>query len=301
MLTEMPKELKDLSEEELERKKAIGSITTKTLSYMTNAFVERGFSWVLPVVFSKVTDPLWPDPQASIEGRIEVDVYGEKVMAMQSMIVHKITACSLLYDRLFTLSPNIRLERRDRATTGRHAYEFTQLDFEMRYASSQDVMDFVEELVCGLVSHIKGEAEEDLAVLGRDLAVPERPFRVYEREAPDEKRPCWIVDMPREFYDFEDPDSGFWDNYDLMLPGIGEVLSGSRRESDYDRLVRKMDRDGVRKENFRALLDLAGSGMIRPTAGAGIGLERLIAWMCGAKHVCEVQPFPRIPGMVMDL
>jgi asparaginyl-tRNA synthetase len=300
MLTEMPKELKDLSEKELERKKAIGSITTKTLSYMTNAFVERGFSWFLPVVFSKVTDPLWPDPSASIEGRIEVDMYGEKVMAMQSMIVHKITACSLLYDRLFTLSPNIRLERRDRATTGRHAYEFTQLDFEMRYASSRDVMDMVEEMTCGLISYLKRTSKEELAYLGRDLAVPERPFRVYEREAKSDEF-CWVVDMPREFYDFEDPDSGFWDNYDLMLPGIGEVLSGSRRESDYDRIVRKMDRDGVRKENFRALLDLAGSGRIRPTAGAGIGLERLIAWMCGAKHVCEVQPFPRIPGLVGDL
>ena len=60
-------------------------------------------------------------------------------------------------------------------------------------------------------------------------------------------------------------------------------------------------RDGVRKENYRALLELARDGRIKPTAGAGIGLERLIAWLCGAKHVCDVQPFPRIPGFVGKL
>jgi asparaginyl-tRNA synthetase len=299
MQAEMPKEIIDLSEEELERKRAIGSITTKTLSYLTQSFVSMGFNWLLPVVFSKTTDPLWPDVQASIEKRIEIEIYGERVRAMQSMIVHKITACSLLYDKLFTLSPNIRIERRARAETGIHAYEFTQLDFEVRGASSRDIMDLVEELICGLIAHMKKERELDL--LGRELAVPERPFKIYEREAKSEKDFCWVVNMPREFYDFEDFDSGRWDNYDLYLPAFGEVLSGSKREYEYPKIIKKMERDGVRKENYRALLELARDGRIKPTAGAGIGLERLIAWLCGAKHVCDVQPFPRIPGFVGKL
>ncbi|MDY6985415.1 MAG: asparagine synthetase A [Candidatus Thermoplasmatota archaeon] len=300
MLAEMPKEIHHLSGEEIERKKAIGSIATKTLSYLTQAFVSRGFNWLLPVVLSRVTDPLWPDPQASIEKRVEVEIYGREVRAMQSMIVHKITACSLLYDRLFTLSPNIRIERRDRAATGIHSYEFTQLDFEVRHASSRDIMNMVEDLLCGLITHLRVEAKEELKLLDRDLSVPERPFHIYEVTG-NEKEFCWVVNMPREFYDFEDFDTGKWDNYDLYLPGFGEVLSGSRREYEYHKIIHKMERDGVRKESYKAPLELAKSGRIKPTAGAGIGIERLIAWICGSKHVCEVQPFPRIPGFVGEL
>jgi asparaginyl-tRNA synthetase len=67
-----------------------------------------------------------------------------------------------------------------------------------------------------------------------------------------------------DFYDFEDFISGYWDNYDLFLPGYGEVLSGSRREWKYDKLVKKMDRDGIKKENYRLLLKLAKEGCNRP-------------------------------------
>jgi len=66
-LDELPGPLCTLSDKELERKIAIGGITTKTLSFMTQSLVDKGFSWMLPVVLSKTTDPLWPDPQASIE------------------------------------------------------------------------------------------------------------------------------------------------------------------------------------------------------------------------------------------
>ncbi|MEM3162697.1 MAG: amino acid--tRNA ligase-related protein, partial [Candidatus Bathyarchaeia archaeon] len=114
-------------------------------------------------------------------------------------------------------------------------------------------------------------------------------------------KPVWITNIPREFYDFEDFESGFWDNYDLMLPGYGEVLSGSRREWEYSKLVRKMRRDGVREEDYALLLRLAREGKLKPTAGAGIGVERLIQWIVGAKHIGEVQPFPKIPGVVYDL
>ena len=107
--------------------------------------------------------------------------------------------------------------------------------------------------------------------------------------------------MPREFYDFEDFETGKWDNYDLMLPKYGEVLSGSRREFEYGKMVKKLERDGVRKENFNVLLKLAKKGRIKPSAGAGIGMERLISWIVGAKHIGEVQPFPRIPSMVYEL
>jgi len=313
----MPKPLEQLSEKEIERKKCISKVMTHTLNYLTCEFVKNGFEWLLPVIFSKATDPLWPDPGASLEKRIEVEIYGETVRTTLSMIIHKMVACSLAYPKLFVLSPNVRIEKSERANSGIHAYEFTQLDFEVRDATSEDIRRFVEKIFCGLLVSLKKNLRNELDYLGRynDLNVPSTPFKVYDREELEYRYgknwetkvifeiqdPIWIVNIPREFYDFEDFDEGKWDNYDLILPKYGEVLSGSRREWEYQKIVRKMERDGVNKDNFKELLSLAKEGKIRPSAGAGVGIERLVSWIVGAKHIGETQPFPKIPGLVYDL
>ena len=313
----LPKPLEQLSEEDLEKKRCIGRVMTYVLKYLTSDFLNNEFEWMLPVILSRSTDPLWPDPGASIEKRIEVEIYGKTVRATLSMIVHKMVACSLIYPKLFTLSPNIRIERRDRAKTGIHAYEFTQLDFEVRNATSEDIRALVEKVICNLIDKLKRNARDELIYLNRynDLNIPETPFRVYDREKLEEKygrnweerliseieEPVWVTNIPRQFYDFKDFKTGKWDNYDLLLPKYGEVLSGSRREWEYEKIIKKMERGGVRKENYKVLLKLAKEGKLKPTAGAGIGIERLVSWIVGAKHVCEVQPFPRIPGIVYEL
>jgi asparaginyl-tRNA synthetase len=255
--------------------------------------------------------------EASIDKRVEVEIYGETVRANLSMIVQKMVASSLIHPKLFTLSPNIRIERAERAKSGIHAYEFTQLDFEMRGATSADVRGFVERILVGLICHLRDNMREELTNLHRynGLTVPETPFKIYDRKELEKsyghtwekwllkeiKHPVWITNIPREFYDFEDFESGRWDNYDLLLPKYGEVLSGGRREWEYAKIVKKMERDNVKKENYKVLLELAKEGRLQPSAGAGIGIERLVAWIVGARHVGETQPFPRIPGLVYDL
>lgn len=314
---EIPKSLEQLSESEIKRKQCISRVMTYALKYLTFEFVNRGFEWLLPVIFSKSTDPLWPDPGASIEKRIEVEIYGETVRTTLSMIVHKMVACSLAHPKLFTLSPNIRVERRDRANSGIHAYEFTQLDFEVRNATPKTIRVFVEGVICRLIGNVKRHMNEELTHLERcnTLRVPERPFRVFDKEELEKRfgkdwetkiifdacDPVWITNIPREFYDFEDLERDKWDNYDLILPRYGEVLSGARREWEYGKIVSKMDRDGVRLENYEVLLKLARDGKLKPSAGAGIGIERLISWIVGAKHIGETQLFPKIPGVVYDL
>ncbi|MEM2816407.1 MAG: asparagine synthetase A [Candidatus Bathyarchaeia archaeon] len=312
----LPRPLYEASESELEVRRSIGRITTYVLKFLSDKYIEQGFEWLLPVVFSKSTDPLWPDPGASIERRVHCEIYGEVVNTTTSMIVHKMVACSIAFPKLFTYSPNIRIEKKERAYSGIHAYEFTQLDFEVRDASSKDIRSLVEKAVCELIRCLRKDMREELLKLGRyeSLAEFEPPFDVYDRmtllkshgdqwenKIKALSKPVWITNIPREFYDFEDFESGFWDNYDLMLPGYGEVLSGSRREWEYSKLVRKMRRDGVREEDYALLLRLAREGKLKPTAGAGIGVERLIQWIVGAKHIGEVQPFPKIPGVVYDL
>ena len=313
----LPGPLERLSDQEIARKRHIARVTTRVLGYLSSRFLRDGFEWLLPVSFSKSTDPLWPDPGASIEKRLEVQIYGETVYATLSMIVHKMVACSIAYPKLFLLSPNIRIEKRDRASTGVHAYEFTQLDFEVRDASAGDVRRWIEGVLEGLLEGLKKDAKEELSLLGRfdGLRALSVPFRVRDRHelvdeygetwetrvVADSKDPVWVTNIPREFYDYEDVETGRWDNYDLLLPQQGEVLSGARRETSHSKLMTKMERDGVDPGRYQLLLTLAKEGRLKPSAGAGIGLERLIGWIVGTRHVAEVQPFPKIPGTVYDL
>jgi asparaginyl-tRNA synthetase len=313
----IPRPLDDLSTEELARKQEIAKVATDTLRYLTDAFVARGFDWLLPVIFSKSTDPLWPDPGASIEKRIEAEIYGETVRTTLSMIIHKLVACSTAYPKLFILSPNVRIEKRERRTTGWHLYEFTQMDFEVRDSLSEHVRGLVEAVIAGLIGELKKRRRDELASFGRydSLRTPSTPFKAFDMQdlfgeygqawetslPKDIREPVWVTNIPREFYDFQDLSSRRWDNYDLIVPGHGEVLSGARREWEYGKVCQKMERDGVKKENYALLLRLAKEGRLRPSAGAGIGVERLVSWIVGAKHIGEVQPFPKIPGMVYEL
>jgi len=295
---------------------AVLKIQSKVLKTMTDILLEKGFQWVLPVILAKSTDPLWPDPGYSIEDRIEVEIYGTRVKTMQSMIVHKRVLVSLGPEKIFILSPNIRVESRKRMTTGRHLYEFTQLDLEVAHAKMKDIFILFEELVVKSIEVVKKEMREELELLSRDLRIPATPFRVYrraelEKEYGDHweeeisrtsKDPVWVTDIPRQFYDFQDFETGEWRNYDLILPeGYGEVLSGAEREYEYEKILKKIERDGLRKDDYRLMLDLAEKKLLKPSAGAGIGVERFIQYVCGLKHIGEVQPFPRIPGIVPDL
>ena len=290
---------------------------TCTLRSLSSTFVNNGFQWLLPVALSQSTDPLWPDPGASIEKRIEVDIYGKTVRTTASMIIHKLIAASTAYPKLFILSPNIRIEKAERAKTGKHIYEFTQLDFEARDATSKDVMTLVEDALCTLVKDLKREMKTELTTLCRcdTLKTLKAPFKVYDRVELEAKygadweadlskeitEPVWVTNIPREFYDFEDFKTGKWDNYDLFLPQFGEVLSGARREWEYSKISKKIERDQVKKENYALVLKMAKEGRLKPSAGGGIGMERLVGWIAGVKHIAETQPFPRVPGTVHEL
>ncbi|ASJ08572.1 asparagine synthetase [Thermococcus siculi] len=283
----------------------IMEVQTKVIDYMTRYMVGKGFKWMLPVMLSSITDPLWPDPAAEEALRPpEVEVYGSRLRLTHSMILHKQMAVAMGIDRLFILSPNIRLEGRE-ADDGRHAYEFTQLDFEIAGASMDDVMILIEGLISGLFREARSWGLE------REVPRVRAPFKRFTLEeiveefgSEDEasrlmEEPFWVTDIEREFYDREDPDRpGHFRNYDLYLPeGYGEVSSGGEREWEYEVIVRKMKRAGISLEAFRPYLEVAKAGLLRPSAGAGIGVERLIRYMVGARHIAEVQPFPRIPGV----
>ncbi|MDV3103045.1 asparagine synthetase A [Thermococcus waiotapuensis] len=282
-------------------------VQTKAIDYMTGYLVERGFKWLLPVMLSPITDPLWPDPAGEALKPPEIEAYGSRLRLMHSMILHKQVAIAMGIDKLFILSPNIRLEGRE-ADDGRHAYEFTQLDFEIAYASMEEVMSLIEELITGLFHELKLLVWETFE---RELPKARRPFRRFTLEEVREEfgseeeasraleEPFWITDIEREFYDREDPvRPGHFRNYDLYLPeGYGEVSSGGEREWEYGKILARIRSSGLSEESFRPYLEVAKAGLLRPSAGAGIGVERLVRYIVGARHIAEVQPFPRIPGL----
>ncbi|MGC9190921.1 MAG: amino acid--tRNA ligase-related protein, partial [Candidatus Micrarchaeia archaeon] len=230
-------------------------------------------------------------------------------------IVHKMVASSLLLEKLFIVSPNIRLEKPERSKTGRHLFEFSQLDFEVRGGTSRQIMSLIEEMLSGLAAHLRESSAKDLKSIGAEVPEFRTPFKVYERKQLEEQygpsweeefpkhieEPAWVTDIPREFYDYEDEATSKWDNFDLYIPVKGELVTGAKREHEYSKMISKMEKSGVKKELYTLLLDLAKEQKIRQSAGAGIGMERLISWMTSAPHVGEVQAFPKVPGSVYEL
>lgn len=89
-------------------------VQTEAIRYLTSELTSRGFRWLLPVMLSSITDPLWPDPAASKMRAPEIEAYGSKLKLMHSMILHKQFAVAMGLEKIFVLSPNIRLEERKR-------------------------------------------------------------------------------------------------------------------------------------------------------------------------------------------
>jgi len=268
----------------------------------------KGFTEILPVLLSPITDPLRHE---TYDG--QVDFYGTPYQLMKSMIFHKQIALRTL-PKVFCFAPNVRMEPADRAGLGRYLAEFVQLDLEVRDASRDDVMALGEGLVCAVFGAVSTSCAEELATLGRTLALPVRPFpRHCYADAADQfgepfddalstslEGPSWVIDFPRrirEFYDREDPDRpDVLLDMDLVYPeGYGEALSGGEREFELERIHSRLDRDGICRTQFAPYLDEVRAGIPR-TAGFGIGIERMTRFICGLDSIEDARLFPKPPG-----
>lgn len=109
------------------------------------------------------------------------------------------------------------------------------------------------------------------------------------------KRPVFVTDYPKEikaFYMKLNEDNKTVAAMDLLVPGIGEIIGGSQREDDYDKLVKRMDELGLKKEDYDFYLDLRKYGSTRH-AGYGLGFERCVMYLTGMSNIRDVIPFPR--------
>lgn len=109
------------------------------------------------------------------------------------------------------------------------------------------------------------------------------------------KRPVFVTDYPKEikaFYMKLNEDGKTVAAMDCLVPGIGEIIGGSQREDDYNKLVKRMEEMGLNKEDYDFYLDLRKYGSARH-AGFGLGFERCVMYLTGMSNIRDVLPFPR--------
>ncbi len=282
-------------------------IQSAALAEIHKYMEEKGVLQLTPVIISTITDPLSHDV---FDARIEY--YGQKLALTKSMILHKQLSLIGDIDAIYIVSPNIRLETKDKKHSGRHLIEFSQVDFEIKGATKEKIFVFVESMIKRIVTAVKKDCSDELELLGREIKTPAIPFKKYSSYELKEKygkdfektisessrEPFWILDFDREFYDKEDPKRpGHFLNYDLVYPeGFGEGLSGGEREYEYERIIKRMKEDGLDLSLYAPYLEVAKKGLLRPSAGAGIGVERLVRYLGGAEDISETALFAKTPG-----
>jgi asparaginyl-tRNA synthetase len=284
---------------------------------------ERNFIEILAPIIGSVTDP-------GIRGAesIKIPYYGESYVLMTSMIFHKQMVVAS-YPRLYAFSPNVRLEPPSSQGTGRHLAEFYQLDLEVAYSTCDEMMSLGDTLLYEAIATIRAECTEPLKTLGRTLPLPptqlprisynealeilssegfhieprvEIPWTAEQHLSSLFDTPFWITDYPstaRGFYYLHEPDNpDTVRSMDLLLPeGFGEIASGGEREFTVKGAAERIRAVGEDPSHYNWYLEMLRAG-IPPSAGFGIGIERLTRYLTGTAHIWECSPFPKVPGVV---
>lgn len=285
--------------------RAIARITSRALWELQSYAYSEGFIQILPIMISPFTDPLNHSVYPAA-----ISYEGRDLQLTASMIFHKQLAFNIDgVDKIFIVSPNIRLEKSDVRTSSNHLVEFSQFDFEIKGAGLDQVISFVDGLVRHTLNQITVTCCDDLKVLDRDLPIFDLPFPVYssddlravygdefERAISQEcKTPCFVTNFKREFYDREVADSpGSYSNFDLIYPeGFGEAMSGAEREFEYERILSRMHELRMNIEPYNGYLEASRRGYIPRTAGAGLGVQRLVKYVAGRRAIKDVCLFDR--------
>jgi asparaginyl-tRNA synthetase len=299
------------------QQRAIMRVRNEVEQSIHDFFYERGFIRIdTPILTGAIGE--------GGAGLFEVDYFEERAYLAQTGQLYAEAAAAAL-GKVYCFGPTFRAEK---SKTRRHLTEFWMLEPEVAWNDSAANMRLQEDLVSHLVARALERCPDELATLERDLAPLQRvqpPFprvdysdavaALQERGstiawgddlgATDETliaemhdRPVFVMNYPQQakaFYMKENPDDPrtvLCD--DLIAPeGYGEIIGGSQREDDHDRLLARIQEHGLPIDSYRWYLELRKYGTF-PHSGFGLGLERTVAWICGRPHVRETIPFPRM-------
>src|SRR5690625_436888 len=255
----------------------------------------------------------------------ELEYFDENAYLAQTGQLY-VEAAAAALGKVYCFGPTFRAEK---SKTRRHLTEFWMVEPEVAWYDSEMNMQLQEEFVTYIVQRALERCRPQLEYLERDISKLERvvegPFpRISYTEAierlqakgsdiewgedlgaPDETavseeydRPLFIYNYPKEAKAFymkenpEDPRTVLCN--DLIAPeGYGEIIGGSQREDDHDRLLARIREEGLPEDAYGWYLDLRKYGSF-PHSGFGLGLERTVAWITGRPHIREMIPFPRM-------
>ena len=236
-------------------------------------------------------------------------------------------AAAMAVGRHYNFGPTFRAEK---SKTRRHLTEFWMVEPEIAYCEIDENMDWAERLILFIIERVLENRKNELDVLERDLGKLEHikaPFpRLSYTEcvellnkgsidfswgddfgAPEEtfigeqfNQPVMIHRFPaaiKAFYMKRDPENEkVVLGMDVLAPeGFGEIIGGSERETEIDLLEDRIKDEELNQADYEWFLDLRRYGSV-PHSGFGMGIERVVAWICNLPHVRETIPFPRTIG-----
>jgi len=247
---------------------------------------------------------------------------GKAYLAQTGQLYVEAAAAAL--GKVYCFGPTFRAEK---SKTRRHLTEFWMVEPEVAFNDSDANMRLQESFVAYIVARVLERRKDELRELERDTAPLERVVAPFPRIAytdavaklnqlgsdmtwgadlggDDETllareydRPVFVFNYPKHvkaFYMKENPaDPRTVLNNDCLAPeGYGEIIGGSQREDDHDRLLARILEQGLDPEAYRWYLDLRKYGTF-VHSGFGMGIERTVAWICGIAHIREAIAFPR--------
>ena len=254
----------------------------------------------------------------------EVKYFDKKAFLSQSAQLYlEVLIYSL--EKVWSLTPSFRAEK---SRTRRHLAEYWHLEAEAAWYNMEDMMKVAEELVAYIIEKVLEENKRELEFLKRDTTILKNAVKTpYPRITYDEAieilqkkgvniewgddlgadeeriltmefdKPFFITHFPKQiksFYMKIDPNRpDVVRGFDLLAPeGYGEIIGGSEREDDYDRLLKRILEEGYNPEDYKWYLDLRKYGSV-PHSGFGLGIERVVMWIAGLDHIRDATPFPR--------
>jgi len=300
-----------------ERQSAVLRVRAEVIAAVRSFFDDRGFILADTPIFTPAacegTTTLFP-----------VQYFDETTafLTQSGQLYNEANAMAL--GRVYCFGPTFRAEK---SKTRRHLSEFWMVEPEVAFATLDDVIELAEDLVVSVVTRVLERRQTELRRLERDTAKLElvkKPFPkiTYDEAvkmlnekgqpfewggdfgAPDETllansfdRPVAVTRYPskvKAFYmepDPQRPDVALC--VDVLAPeGYGEIIGGSQRIADYDLLLRRIKEHDLPPEAFEWYLDLRRYGTV-PHGGFGMGIERVVTWICGLDHLREAIPYAR--------
>jgi asparaginyl-tRNA synthetase len=299
------------------RQAAVARVRHEVVQSIRDFFYDRGFVLVdTPILTGAIGE------EAGNLFATEYFDLGKAYLAQTGQLYVEAAAAAL--GKVYCFGPTFRAEK---SKTRRHLTEFWMVEPEVAFNDSDANMRLQEEFVTSVVGRALERRREELKELERDTSPLERvqaPFpRISYGDAvtrlnrlgsditwgrdlggDDETllareydRPIFVYNYPKQvkaFYMKENPeDPRTVLNNDCLAPeGYGEIIGGSQREDDYEKLLARINQQGLDPEAYRWYLDLRKYGTF-VHSGFGLGVERTVAWICGIPHIREAIAFPR--------